>query len=41
VKILDLTVDGDTCVGAFSYGFGALNETNYTPMLRPPLPEKT
>jgi amidase len=40
VKILDLQVDGDTGVGAFSYGFGALNETNYTPMLHPPLPEK-
>jgi acetamidase/formamidase len=40
VKILDLQVDGDSGVGAFSYGFGALNETNYTPMLHPPLPEK-
>ena len=40
VKILDLQVDGDTGVGAFSFGFGALNETNYTPMLHPPLPEK-
>jgi amidase len=40
VKILDLQEDGDTGVGAFSYGFGALNETNYTPMLHPPLPEK-
>ena len=33
VKILDLQVDGDTGVGAFAPGFGALNETNYTPML--------
>jgi amidase len=40
VKILDLQVDGDTGVGAFAPGFGALNETNYTPMLHPPLPEK-
>src|ERR1700733_9311840 len=40
VKILDLQADGDSGVGAFSYGFGALNETNYTPMLHPPLPEK-
>jgi amidase len=40
VKILDLEVDGDTGVGAFSPGFGALNETNYTPMLHPPLPER-
>lgn len=40
VKILDLQVDGDTGVGAFAPGFGALNETNYTPMLHTPLPEK-
>src|SRR5580704_212771 len=40
VKILDLEVDGDQGVGAFAPGFGALNETNYTPMLHPPLPEK-
>ena len=40
VKILDLQVDGDTGVGAFSPGFGALNQTNYTPMLNPPLPER-
>lgn len=40
VKILDLQVDGDTGVGAFAPGFGALNETNYTPMLHRPLPEK-
>ena len=40
IKILDLQVDGDTGIGAFAPGFGALNETNYTPMLHPPLPEK-
>jgi acetamidase/formamidase len=40
VKILDLEVDGDQGVGAFAPGFGALNETNYTPMLHSPLPEK-
>jgi amidase len=40
VKILDLEVDGDQGVGAFAPGFGALNETNYTPMLHLPLPEK-
>jgi amidase len=40
VKILDLQVDGDQGIGAFAPGFGALNETNYTPMLHPPLPEK-
>src|ERR1700733_6017627 len=28
VKILDLQVDGDTGVGVFAAGFGALNETN-------------
>src|ERR1700686_5226339 len=40
VKILNLEVDGDTGVGAFAPGFGAINETNYTPMLHPPLPER-
>jgi amidase len=40
VKILDLQVDGNQGVGAFAPGFGALNETNYTPMLHTPLPEK-
>jgi amidase len=40
VRILDLQVDGDQGIGAFAPGFGALNATNYTPMLHPPLPEK-
>ena len=40
VRILDLQVDGDQGVGAFAPGFGALNETNYTPMVHAPLPEK-
>jgi amidase len=40
VKILDLQVDSTQGVGAFAPGFGALNETNYTPMLHSPLPEK-
>jgi amidase len=40
VKILDLQVDGETGVGAFAPGFGAINETNYTPMLDAPLPER-
>ncbi len=40
VHILDLQVDGNQGVGAFAPGFGALNETNYTPMLHPPLPER-
>src|SRR5215469_16948572 len=40
VKILDLQVDGDQGIGAFAPGFGALNETSYTPMLHTPLPER-
>jgi amidase len=40
VKILDLDVNGDQGIGAFAPGFGAINATNYTPMLAPPLPEK-
>jgi acetamidase/formamidase len=40
VHILDLQVDGNQGIGAFAPGFGALNETNYTPMLHTPLPEK-
>lgn len=40
VHILDLQVDSDQGIGAFAPGFGALNETNYTPMLHPPLAEK-
>jgi amidase len=40
VHILDLQVDSDQGIGAFAPGFGALNQTNYTPMLHPPLPEK-
>lgn len=40
VKILDLQVDGDQGIGAFAPGFGAINPTNYTPMLVPPMPEK-
>ena len=40
VKILDLQVDGNMGVGAFAPGFGAINETNYTPMLHAPLPER-
>jgi amidase len=40
VNFLSLAVDGRQGVGAFAPGFGALNSTNYTPMLNPPLPEK-
>src|SRR6202163_4164561 len=41
VKILDLQVDGDTGVGAFSAGFGSISASHYTPMIETsPLPEK-
>jgi len=40
VKILDLAVDSAQGVGALAPGFGALNTTNYTPMLHAPVPEK-
>ena len=40
VHILDLQVDGDQGIGALAPGFGALNTTNYTPMLNLPLTEK-
>ena len=40
VKILELTVDGNQGVAALAPGFGALNTTNYTPMLHAPVPEK-
>jgi amidase len=40
VKILDLQVDGDTGVGVFSPGFGALNGSHYTPVLEAPLKER-
>ena len=33
VKILDVQVDGDMGVGAFSPGFGSINSSKYTPML--------
>ena len=40
VKILDLQVDGNQGIGALAPGFGAINSTNYTPMINPPIPEK-
>ncbi len=41
VKILDLQVDGDTGIGAFSPGFGSISASHYTPMIETsPLPEK-
>jgi amidase len=39
VQILRLEIRGNQGVGALAPGFGALNSTNYTPMLNPPLPE--
>ena len=33
VKILDLQVDGETGVGAFSPGFGSISASHYTPMI--------
>jgi acetamidase/formamidase len=40
VKILDLSVNSNQGLGSLEGGFGALNPTNYTAMLNPPLPEK-
>src|SRR5260370_10761490 len=40
IKILSLEVDGNQGVGALAPGFGAINSTNYTPMLNPPIKEK-
>src|ERR1700674_1175422 len=33
VKILDIQVDGNQGIGALAPGFGAINATNYTPMI--------
>ena len=40
IKILSLEVDGNQGVGALAPGFGAINSTNYTPMLNPAIKEK-
>jgi amidase len=40
VKVLDLQVNGNQGIGALAPGFGAINSTNYTPMLNPPIKEK-
>jgi amidase len=40
VKILDLQVDSKQGVGTIAQGFGAINSTNYTPMINAPIPEK-
>src|SRR3954470_16167541 len=40
IKILDLQVDGNQGIGALAPGFGAINSTNYTPMLNPAIKER-
>ena len=40
VKILEINIDGNQGIGALAPGFGALNSTNYTPMLNPAIKEK-
>ena len=40
VKILDIKIDSNQGIGALAPGFGAINSTNYTPMLNPPIKEK-
>ena len=40
VKFLEINVDSNQGIGALAPGFGAINSTNYTPMLNAPIPEK-
>jgi amidase len=40
IKILSLDVNSNQGVGGFAPGFGALNSTDYTPMLNPAIPER-
>src|SRR5882757_9723844 len=40
VKILEIKVDSNQGIGALAPGFGAINSTNYTPMLNPAIKEK-
>ena len=40
IKILSLEVNSNQGVGGFAPGFGALNSTDYTPMLNPAIPER-
>ena len=40
IEFLQLDVSGPQGVGAFAPGFGAINSTDYTPMLTTPLPER-
>jgi len=40
IDFVALEVNSPQGVGAFAPGFGALNSTNYTPMIQAPLPER-
>ncbi len=40
IQFLAIDVDSNQGIGTFAPGFGALNETFYTPMLHTPLPER-
>ncbi len=40
VRILEIKVDSNQGIGALAPGFGAINSTNYTPMLNPPIKER-
>jgi amidase len=40
IDFMALEVNSSHGVGAFAPGFGALNSTNYTPMIQAPLPER-
>jgi amidase len=40
IDFVSLEVNSPQGVGAFAPGFGALNSTNYTPMIQEPLPER-
>ena len=40
IDFLEMTVNGPQGVGALAPGFGAINPTDYTPMLNAPLPER-
>jgi amidase len=40
IEILSLDVNSNQGVGGFAPGFGALNSTDYTPMLNPAIPER-
>jgi amidase len=40
IEFLSLEVNSSQGVGAFAPGFGALNSTDYTPMIQPALPER-